>query len=153
VPLELYSPCPSPRRRKERLPLSATSLLRVTSDLSLPAVCRPDRSISTLNYELSTFCSCLSFPNSFALILLCNPLQLTPCPSQSYKNTMRPPISNFQLPPPPSPFRPLPLRVPKSRRINTYAISCKCCIQRTYRTAKSFRFRTYKKQGGGACYC
>ncbi len=36
-----------------------------------------------------------------------------------------------------------------SFRINTYETSRKCCIQRTYRIAKSFRFRTYKKQGGG----
>src|SRR5882724_593333 len=31
----LYSPCPSARRRKERLPLSAASLPRVTRDLAL----------------------------------------------------------------------------------------------------------------------
>ena len=34
-------------------------------------------------------------------------------------------------------------------RINTCENSRKCCIQRTYRIAKSFRFRTYKKQGVG----
>src|SRR5882672_9235831 len=33
-------------------------------------------------------------------------------------------------------------------RINTYETSRKCCNQRTYRIAKSFRFHTYKKQGG-----
>ena len=38
---------------------------------------------------------------------------------------------------------------PKLFRINTYEISRKCCNQRTYRSAKSFRFRTYKKQGVG----
>src|SRR6266446_10911806 len=33
--------------------------------------------------------------------------------------------------------------------INTYRISRKCCNQRTYRIAKSFRCNTYKKQGVG----
>src|SRR5258706_951022 len=33
-------------------------------------------------------------------------------------------------------------------RINTYEISRKCCRQRTYGIAKSFRFHTYKKHGG-----
>src|SRR6266404_860868 len=32
---------------------------------------------------------------------------------------------------------------------DTYEISRKCCKQRAYRIAKPFRFRTYKKQGGG----
>src|SRR6266852_6151992 len=34
-------------------------------------------------------------------------------------------------------------------RINTYESSRKCCKQRTYRLAKSFRCNTYEKQGGG----
>jgi len=33
-------------------------------------------------------------------------------------------------------------------RINTYEVPRKCCNQRTYRIAKSFRFHTYKKHGG-----
>jgi hypothetical protein len=40
-------------------------------------------------------------------------------------------------------------RIPNLCKINTYEISRKCCNQRTYRITKSFRFRTYKKQGGG----
>src|SRR6266436_4926991 len=47
------------------------------------------------------------------------------------------PASVFHFPASLSPFR-----------INTYEISCKCCKQRTYRIAKSFRFHTYKKHGG-----
>src|SRR5882672_5159453 len=58
------------------------------------------------------------------------------------------PFSHFHFLLSLTPFRPLPLRAPKSRRINTYEVPRKCCIQRTYRIAKSFRFRTYKKQGG-----
>src|SRR5882672_3109570 len=50
--------------------------------------------------------------------------------------------------PAPKPRRPLPLRAPKSRRINTYEISRKCCKQITYRISKFFRCNTYKKQGG-----
>src|SRR5882672_8287062 len=46
-------------------------------------------------------------------------------------------ISAFPFPALPNPFR-----------INTYKVSRKCCIQRTYRIVKSFRFRTYKKTGG-----
>src|SRR6266404_8048237 len=38
---------------------------------------------------------------------------------------------------------------PNLFRISTYEISRKCCNQRTYRIAKSFRFHTYKKHGGG----
>jgi len=87
--------------------LSATSLPRVTPDLALPAVCRPDRSLSTFNFELST-----SFSPSL------------------------------------TPFRPLPLRARKPRRINTYETPRKCCIQRTYRIAKTFKCNTYKKHGG-----
>ncbi len=34
--------------------MSATSLPHLTPDLALPAVCRPDRSLSTFNLELST---------------------------------------------------------------------------------------------------
>jgi hypothetical protein len=34
-------------------------------------------------------------------------------------------------------------------RINTYGLSRKCGKQRTCRITKSFRIRTYKKQGGG----
>jgi len=49
-------------------------------------------------------------------------------------------------------FRPLPLRAPKSRRINTYETSRKCCKQRTCKIAKSFRCNTYEKQGGEGCY-
>src|SRR3989442_8999834 len=37
----------------------------------------------------------------------------------------------------------------KSFRIRTYGPSRKCSLYRTYRKAKSFRIRTYKKQGGG----
>ena len=54
MPFALYSACSSPRRRKERLPLSATPLPRVPPHLALPAVCRLGRSISTFNFELST---------------------------------------------------------------------------------------------------
>ncbi len=34
-------------------------------------------------------------------------------------------------------------------RIHTSELSCKCGKEKTYRIAKSFRFHTYKKQGGG----
>src|SRR5712664_3713884 len=51
--------------------------------------------------------------------------------------------------PVPKSRRPLPLRAPKSRRINTYEISRKCCKQRTYRITKSSIFNTYEKQGEG----
>ncbi len=37
----------------------------------------------------------------------------------------------------------------KPFRISTYASSRKCSLCRTCRKAKSFRIRTYKKQGGG----
>src|SRR6266404_9220669 len=37
---------------------------------------------------------------------------------------------------------------PNLFRISTYETSRKCCNQRTYRVAKSFRFHTYKKHGG-----
>ncbi len=40
----------------------------------------------------------------------------------------------------------------KSFSCNTYESPRKCCKQKTYTIAKSFRFRTYKKQGGGGCY-
>ena len=40
--------------------------------------------------------------------------------------------------------------LPKLFRINIYEISRKCCRQRTYRIAKSFRFHTDKKQGVGS---
>src|SRR6266850_5781609 len=45
-----------------------------------------------------------------------------------------------------------PLPVPKPRRINTYEISRKCCKQRTYGIANSFRCNTYEKQGGGGSH-
>ncbi len=57
----------------------------------------------------------------------------------------RPPIC-------PDPGRVTSDHPPKLFRINTYEIPRKCCKQRTYMIAKSFRFRTYKKQGGGGCY-
>src|SRR6266404_9073917 len=38
--------------------------------------------------------------------------------------------------------------LPKLFRINTYENSRKCCKQRTYRIAKSFRCNTYEKTGG-----
>src|SRR6266403_1415042 len=44
----------------------------------------------------------------------------------------RPPHFSVSLSPFPAslnPFRPLPLRAPKSRRINTYGISRKCLLQ------------------------
>ncbi len=46
VPSALYSHCLSPRRRKERLPLSATSLPRITRDFALPVACRGEGSIA-----------------------------------------------------------------------------------------------------------
>ena len=55
------------------------------------------------------------------------------------------PVSLFHFPASLSPFRPLPLRASKSRRINTYEILRKCCNQRTYRIAKSFRFHRVEK--------
>jgi hypothetical protein len=36
-----------------------------------------------------------------------------------------------------------------SFRLRTYEASCKCCKQKTYSIAKSFRCNTYKKQRGG----
>src|SRR5882672_9597512 len=59
------------------------------------------------------------------------------------------PFSHFHFLLSLTPFRPLPLRAPKSRRINTYEIPRKCCIQITYRIARSFKCNTFKKQGGG----
>jgi hypothetical protein len=37
----------------------------------------------------------------------------------------------------------------KSFSCNTYGFPRKCCKQKTYRRANSFRCNTYKKQGGG----
>src|SRR6266849_7518958 len=47
------------------------------------------------------------------------------------------PFSHFHFLPSLTPFK-----------INTYETSRKCCRQRTYGIAKSFRFHTYKKHGG-----
>ena len=41
----------------------------------------------------------------------------------------------------------------KSFRSNTYETLCKYSFQKTYTKAKSFRMRTYKKQGGRGYYC
>jgi len=41
------------------------------------------------------------------------------------------------------------VRPHKSFSCNTYGSPRKCCKQKTYAKAKSFRFRTYKKQGWG----
>src|SRR6266404_7791187 len=41
------------------------------------------------------------------------------------------------------------LRPHKSFNCNTYGSPRKCCKQKTYGKTKSFRFNTYKKQGGG----
>jgi len=91
--------------------LSATSLRRVTPDLALPAVCRPDRSIA-----------------------------LSPTPSLS-TGLPRPGRGHSSLPT--IFFRPLPLRVPKSRRINT----CKSLSKQT--TLTLFRNIDLQKTGGG----
>ena len=104
------------RRRKERLPSSATSLPRLTRDLALPAVGRVEGLLSTFSFELLTsffefltpFLSTFQpsnlrtfqprpAPNSFPVTLLCNPLQLTPYPSHSYKNNGGHPLPNFHF--------------------------------------------------------
>jgi len=41
------------------------------------------------------------------------------------------------------------VRVRKSFSCNTYGFPRKCCKQKTYGRANSFRCNTYKKQGGG----
>jgi hypothetical protein len=41
------------------------------------------------------------------------------------------------------------LRLRKSFIRNTYGFRRKCCKQKTYGKANSFRCNTYKKQGGG----
>jgi len=91
--------------------LSATSLPRVTPDLALPAVCRPDRSIA------------LSPTSSLSTGL--------PRPGRGHSSL--PTIF----------FRPLPLRVPKSRRINT----CKSLSKQT--TLTLFRNIDLQKTWGG----
>src|SRR6266850_5787213 len=41
------------------------------------------------------------------------------------------------------------VRLRKSFSCNTYGFARKCCKQKTYRRANSFRCNTYKKHGGG----
>jgi hypothetical protein len=60
-----------------------------------------------------------------------------------------PPLPNFDFPLLPNPFRPLPHRAPKSRRINTYGNSRKCCVQRTYSILSPLDSALTQKQGVG----
>jgi hypothetical protein len=138
--LSLEGP-PSATVRRSSPSASVNSVPSVTSVLILiPAF---DLQLSTVNFQPPL----VRHPsNSHGITSFADPHPLTPAESYRSKNRMgrgacfqRPGASTFRL---------RPRR--KSFRRNTYRPSHKCCKQKTYGIANSFRCNTYEKQGEGS---
>jgi hypothetical protein len=89
----------------------------------------------------------------FCVFACTEPRSKIPTLSERVASHLRPPgsaSSPFKIfPSQAATFAPI-LRPHKSFSCNTYETPCKCCKQKTYDMAKTFRCNTYKKQGGAS---